>query len=107
MRSTALAVLVALTALPVVAATLEDRLAPFLACHGEKGQSTIPEIPSLGAQPECYLSVQLYMFREKMRNVEPMNAMMKEAPRETRPICDAPTTLRWRMITHRLRRDFE
>jgi cytochrome c553 len=77
MRSTALVVLVILAALPVAAATLEERLAPCFACHGERGQSTIPEVPSLGAQPEFYLSVQLYMFRENLRNAEPMNAMMK------------------------------
>jgi cytochrome c553 len=77
MRGTALGVLVTLAALPVAAATLEERLAPCFACHGERGQSTIPEVPSLGAQPEFYLSVQLYMFRENLRNAEPMNAMMK------------------------------
>jgi len=35
-------------------------------------------VPSLGAQPQFYLSVQLYMFRERMRNIEPMTAMMKD-----------------------------
>jgi cytochrome c553 len=59
------------------AAILEERLAPCLACHGEKGQSATPDVPSLGGQPEFYLSVQLYMFRENMRMVEPMNTMMK------------------------------
>ena len=47
------------------------------ACHGEKGQSAIPEVPSLGAQPAFYVTIQLYMFRERMRVVEPMNAMTK------------------------------
>jgi cytochrome c553 len=58
-------------------AAIEERLAPCLACHGENGQSSLPEVPSLGGQPAFYLSVQLYMFREKMRNIEPMPAMMK------------------------------
>lgn len=71
------AILLAFTALPVRSATLEEQLTPCLACHGPKGQSTIPEVPSLGGQPEFYLSVQLYMFREHMRSVEPMNSMMR------------------------------
>ncbi len=55
---------------------MDDRLAPCLACHGASGQSSIPEVPSLGGQPLFYLSVQLYMFRERMRNIEPMPALM-------------------------------
>jgi cytochrome c553 len=75
MRGLLGAVLVLLTALPVAAISLEERLAPCLACHGEQGQSVIPEVPSLGAQPAFYVMVQLYMFREKLRTVEPMNEM--------------------------------
>ena len=47
--------------------TLAERAAPCLACHGEKGQSETPEVPSLGGQPAPYLLIQLYMFREKQR----------------------------------------
>jgi cytochrome c553 len=75
MRSLAGVVLVLLAALSVSAAPLEERLAPCLACHGEQGQSAIPEVPSLGAQPVFYVTIQLYMFRERMRIVEPMNEM--------------------------------
>ena len=46
-------------ALPVTATSLEERLASCLACHGEKGQSEQPEVPSLGAQPAFYVMVQL------------------------------------------------
>src|SRR5262249_37063939 len=60
-----------------VAATLEEKIAPCLACHGEKGQSETTEVPSLGAQPSPYLVIQLYMFREKLRTVELMNEMTK------------------------------
>jgi cytochrome c553 len=77
MHSLAIAVLVWLAALPVAAATVEERLAPCLACHGEHGQSAIPEVPSLGAQPAFYVTIQLYMFRERMRVVEPMNEATK------------------------------
>ena len=66
-----------MVALPAAAASLEERLAPCLACHGGNGQSETPEVPSLGAQPAFYVMVQLYMFRERLRSIEPMNAMTK------------------------------
>src|SRR5215470_3375317 len=59
------------------AATLQEQVAPCLACHGEKGQSENPEVPSLGAQQQNFVLVQLYMFREKLREVEVMNQMTK------------------------------
>jgi cytochrome c553 len=66
-----------LATLPAMSATLDEKLAPCLACHGEKGQSENPLVPSLGAQPKDFLLVQLYIFREKMRKVELMNEMAK------------------------------
>jgi cytochrome c553 len=54
------------------AASIEERVAPCLACHGEKGQSDLPGVPSLGAQPVNFLLIQIYMFRDKLRQVEPM-----------------------------------
>ena len=62
---------------PLVAEPIAERVAPCLACHGEKGQSETPEIPSLGGQPAPYLLIQLYLFREKQRTVEIMNEMTK------------------------------
>ena len=47
--------------------SLEERIAPCLACHGEKGQSANPEVPSLGAQTAPYVLIQLFLFREKLR----------------------------------------
>ena len=73
----AVAALVLLSASRAHADTLEARLAPCLACHGAKGQSANPEVPSLGGQPAFYLTIQLLMFREKLRVVEPMNQMMQ------------------------------
>jgi cytochrome c553 len=70
--------LLASAALPAGAATLAERLAPCLACHGEKGQSENPEVPSLGAQPAPYTLIQLYLFREKQRKVELMNEYAKD-----------------------------
>jgi cytochrome c553 len=77
LRAIAVAALVFLLASSVNADTIEGRLAPCLACHGANGQSAITEVPSLGGQPVFYLTVQLLMFREKLRIVEPMNQMMQ------------------------------
>jgi cytochrome c553 len=60
-------------AVPLFAETIAERAAPCLACHGEKGVSEAPNIPSLGGQPAPYLLIQLYLFREKQRTVEIMN----------------------------------
>ncbi|WP_375411552.1 c-type cytochrome [uncultured Bradyrhizobium sp.] len=59
------------------AETFEERVAPCLACHGEKGQSETENTPSLGAQQAPYALIQLFMFREKLRVFEPMNEMAK------------------------------
>jgi len=78
MRSVAVAATLAgLAAFPVCAQTFQERLTLCLTCHGEKGQSENPEVPSLGAQPAFYLLIQLYMFRERQRVVEVMNDATK------------------------------
>jgi cytochrome c553 len=59
------------------AETIQERAAPCLACHGEKGQSETENIPSLGGQQAPYALIQLFMFREKLRAFEPMNEMTK------------------------------
>jgi len=67
------ALLLTLAAPPAAAQSFTERVAPCLACHGEKGQSETPEVPSLGGQPAPYLLIQLYLFRGKQRVVEIMN----------------------------------
>ena len=62
---------------PLLANTFAERVAPCLACHGEKGQSTLPEVPSLGAQTSPYVLIQLYLFREKLRRFDVMNEAVK------------------------------
>ena len=57
----------------VRAQPLDARLPTCLTCHGENGQSQLPEVPSLGAQPALYTLVELVMFRDKLRLTEPMN----------------------------------
>jgi cytochrome c553 len=77
-RISASLVLLTCIALPASAATLAERMQPCLACHGEKGQSENPEVPSLGAQPAPYTLIQLYLFREKQRKVELMIEYAKD-----------------------------
>src|SRR5580658_5824179 len=59
------------------AETIQERAAPCLACHGEKGQSETENTPSLGGQQAPYALIQLFMFREKLRVFEPMNDTAK------------------------------
>ena len=62
---------------PGDAADVGAKAALCLACHGAAGASVVPETPSLGGQPEFYLTVQMLMFRDKLRVSEPMNAAMQ------------------------------
>ncbi|MGB8401537.1 c-type cytochrome [Bradyrhizobium sp.] len=77
MRKIITALAFACIALSAGAETIEQRAAPCLACHGERGQSGTENTPSLGAQQAPYALIQLFMFREKLRSFEPMNEMAK------------------------------
>ena len=71
------AILAVLAGFPACAQSLQEHVSTCFACHGEKGQSQLPEVPSLGAQPVFYTLVELVMFRDKLRITEPMNEMTK------------------------------
>ena len=77
MRTTFTALALALIASCATAETFEERVAPCLACHGERGQSETENTPSLGGQQAPYALIQLFMFREKLRAFEIMNEMAK------------------------------
>ncbi len=64
-------------AFPAGARNVQQRLPVCLACHGTDGQSQTEGVPSLGAQQPFYITVQLLMFRERMRVADPMNEMAK------------------------------
>jgi len=66
-----------LAAFPTCAQSLQERMSTCFNCHGEKGQSQRPEVPSLGAQPALYTLIELVMFRDQLRVTEPMNEMTK------------------------------
>lgn len=46
-----------------------------VACHGEGGNSTNPQIPSLAGQPAQMIATQLYQFREGNRKNDQMSPM--------------------------------
>jgi cytochrome c553 len=71
------AVLAGLTVLPARSESLQERLPICFDCHGENGQSQVPEVPPLGAQQALYTLIELVMFRDKLRITEPMNEMTK------------------------------
>lgn len=73
----ALALTVSLLAASAHAQSFKERMDVCLACHGENGTSQTEQTPSLGAQQPAYTLIQLYMFREKMRNIEIMTEMAK------------------------------
>src|SRR5215469_14342642 len=77
MRRAIAAIAFILLASSANSADIAERAAPCLACHGEKGQSSIDVTPSLGGQQAPYALIQLFMFREKLRTFEPMNEMAK------------------------------
>src|SRR5438105_962202 len=78
MRSPLVAVVLATLLLPAQSQSLSERQA-CRACHSENGQSQNPEVPSLGGQPEYYVTIQLVMFRDKLRVVDIMNQVMTDA----------------------------
>src|SRR5262245_63043635 len=77
MRKITTALALALFASAAGAQKFEERIAPCLACHGERGQSETENTPSLGGQQAPYALIQLFMFRDKLRSNEIMNEMAK------------------------------
>jgi cytochrome c553 len=42
------------------------------ACHGADGRSATPNIPSLAGQPADFITLQMILFRERLRDAPPM-----------------------------------
>jgi cytochrome c553 len=59
------------------AAEGEKKAAVCVACHGEAGNSTNPQWPSLAQQPAQFISTSLFMFREGNRKNDLMTPMAK------------------------------
>jgi cytochrome c553 len=55
----------------------QERLQLCAACHGEDGNSTNPQIPSIAGQPKLFLENQLILFREELRKSDQMLPVVK------------------------------
>ncbi|HEU4925172.1 MAG TPA: c-type cytochrome, partial [Burkholderiales bacterium] len=55
----------------------QERLQLCAACHGEDGNSTNPQIPSIAGQPKVFLENQLILFREELRKSDQMLPAVK------------------------------
>jgi len=76
------AVLLLLAAAPALANGDAERgrakaAAVCAACHGADGNSAMENIPSLAGQPETFTTLQLVLFRERIRVVEAMMEVSK------------------------------
>jgi cytochrome c553 len=58
-------------------ASIQERFAVCMACHGEAGSAALPLTPSLAGQPSFYAITQLFLFREGRRDNEAMTAQAK------------------------------
>lgn len=59
------------------AALAKDRCA---ACHGDDGRSQQPDIPSLAGQPPDFITTQMILFREGLRQVPAMTQFAQGLP---------------------------
>ena len=66
-----------LIALFISAAGAQERVQLCAACHGEDGNSTNPEVPSIAGQPQLFIENQLILFREELRKSDQMAAVVK------------------------------
>jgi cytochrome c553 len=66
-----------LTAFFVSSVCAQDRLPLCAACHGDDGNSTNPQVPSIAGQPKLFIENQLILFREELRRSDQMAAVVK------------------------------
>jgi cytochrome c553 len=79
-NATALAFAFLFVAVPAAAADAEagrQKAAVCAACHGDGGNSSNPQWPSLAQQPAQFISTSLFMFREGNRKNDLMTPMAK------------------------------
>jgi len=66
-----------LTVLFSFACFSQDRIQSCADCHGEDGNSTDPQIPSIAGQPTLFLENQLILYREEVRKSREMLPVAK------------------------------
>jgi cytochrome c553 len=78
MRTFLAALLLGALATGANALTYDEKLPACLSCHGEKGISETPEVPSLAGMPAEFTLIQLFLFRQGTRKIEIMNDLAKD-----------------------------
>ncbi|HKU98252.1 MAG TPA: hypothetical protein VJR58_23380, partial [Vineibacter sp.] len=56
---------------------LNERITQCGSCHGEDGNSRLPDVPSLAGQPAFFVLNQLFLMREGVRRIEAMTPIVK------------------------------
>jgi cytochrome c553 len=59
-------------------ATLKEKIAQCVVCHGDNGQSKFSNIPNIGGQPKLFVMYQLFFYREGRRKSDEMNFIAKQ-----------------------------
>jgi cytochrome c553 len=62
---------------PAQEMALEERIAACGSCHGDDGNSTTENVPSIAGQPRLFLVNQLVLIREGVRPVEAMRPVVQ------------------------------
>jgi len=75
-------------AIPLAASAQDARRGAALAepcaqCHGANGRSQMPTIPSLAGQPADFITTQMILFREGLRNAPAMAPFAADLPDQT------------------------
>src|SRR2546423_11109968 len=78
MRTFIAALLLVVLAPAAQALTYDEKLPACLSCHGDKGISETPEVPSLADMPADFTLIQLFLFRQGTRKIEIMNDLAKD-----------------------------
>ncbi|MGH6769497.1 MAG: c-type cytochrome [Xanthobacteraceae bacterium] len=60
-----------------LAQDIAERVQQCSVCHGEDGNSRMPNVPSIAGQPQYFLATQLVLVREGVRKIEGMSPLLK------------------------------
>jgi cytochrome c553 len=78
LSAAAISITTSITGARAQSVPVAERIRQCGVCHGEDGNSQMPNIPSLAGQPEFFIINQLFLMREGVRKVEAMAALVKE-----------------------------
>jgi cytochrome c553 len=77
LAAAAISINTSITGAHAQSAPVAERIKQCAACHGEDGNSQMPNLPSLAGQPEFFIINQLFLMREGVRKVDAMAALVK------------------------------